>query len=217
MDPDFWKERWAAGRIGFHEGTTNALLEQHVDQLGESKRVLVPLCGKTEDMAFLASRGHEVVGIELVEDAARAFFEEHRLAPEIGGDAVLRRYHAASVTILVGDLFACTRAEVGDVNALYDRAAIVALPAELRARYVPHVRSLLAPGSRGLIITFVYDPSKMNGPPFSVPESELRRLYGSPGATLETLAPLEGRPDPRGRFQDLGVSATEHVFGLRLE
>jgi thiopurine S-methyltransferase len=214
MDTNFWKERWAAGHIGFHEGKPNSMLERYADRLGTNARVLVPLCGKTEDMAFLASRGHEVVGIEVVEDAVRAFFDEHQLVPEITGDTRVRRYHAASVTLLVSDLFACTKADVGAVNALYDRAAIVALPPELRARYVSHVRALLAPASQGIIVTFVYDQTKMDGPPFSVVETELRELYA--GATLEHLATQDDLPKPGSKFDELGVKAHEHAFALRL-
>lgn len=199
--------------MGFHEGRANAFLEEHVGTLGEGRRVLVPLCGKAEDLAFLASRGHDVVGIELVEDAVRAFFDERGVVPEVSGDARVRRYRAGRVTILAADLFACTRADVGDVDAFYDRAAIVALPPEPRRRYVHALRSLLAPAARGLVITFEYDPSAMDGPPFSVGEAELRDLYA--GATVERLPPDVGREVTTGRLAEAG-GAREHVFSIVL-
>src|SRR5262249_48605138 len=145
-------------------------LERHVDQLGPApRRVLVPLCGKTEDLAFLASRGHEVIGIEAVDEAVKAFFHEHGLEPTVrelspGG----RSYSAERVTLLVGDFFACTRQEVGTVDALYDRAALVALPADVRPRYVAHLRGLLQTGSAGIVVTFEYDQTRMTPPPHSV-------------------------------------------------
>ena len=83
MEPDFWRARWSEGRIGFHEGAPNAHLRQNLDVLAGARRVLVPLCGKAEDLAFLAASGREVVGVELVEDAVRAFFAEHGLAPTV--------------------------------------------------------------------------------------------------------------------------------------
>jgi thiopurine S-methyltransferase len=183
MEHSFWRERWNEGRIGFHEGKPNDLLERHADQL--RGRVLVPLCGKAEDLAFLAARGHEVIGVELVESAVRAFFAEHSVVPTEGKAGPLKRFSAANITLYAGDFFACTPELVGPVDTFYDRAAIVALPPELRARYVPHLRSLVNPGGRGLVITFEYPQPLMEGPPFSVAEDELRRHYA--GARVDLL------------------------------
>jgi thiopurine S-methyltransferase len=210
-DIGFWAERWREGRIGFHEGRVNAFLERHVDRLGAARRVLVPLCGKTEDLAFLASRGHAVVGIEAVEDAVKAFFREHDLTPEVTELKHARSYTAGAVTILAGDFFAVTAKEVGAPAAFYDRAAIVALAADVRPKYVSHLRTLLAPDATGLVVTFEYDPSKMQPPPFAVPEAELRALYA--GATLELI---DGGPAEGLRFAEAGVAAHEKCFAVAL-
>src|SRR5690606_21543268 len=165
MDIEYWAARWKEGRIGFHEGRTNAFLAKHAGRLGEKRRVLVPLCGKAEDMAFLAARGHEVVGIEAVEDAVKAFFAEHGLDPRVddlrGG---VRAYSTGGVRILAADLFACTKEDLGPVDALYDRAAIVALPPETRRRYVARLREVLPAGAPGLVVTFEYVQSQIEGP-----------------------------------------------------
>lgn len=185
MDIAYWMTRWKEGRIGFHEGRTNAFLARHADHLGPApRRVLVPLCGKAEDMAFLASRGHSVVGIELVEEAVQAFFREHGLEPVVRDRSErVRSYTSGAVTLLAGDLFACGRDEVGPVDALYDRAALIALAPDVRARYVPHVRGLLSPSATGLVVTFDYDQTKVSGPPYAVGEEELRRLYAGAAVT----------------------------------
>ena len=213
MEIDFWAQRWKEGRIGFHEGRTNAFLARHVDHLGAApRRVLVPLCGKTEDMAFLASRGHDVVGIEAIESAVKAFFEEHELEPsvrELDGD--VRAYSSGRVTLLAGDLFACTKQHVGDVNALYDRAALVALPADVRPRYVAHLRGLLAPQSNGLLVSFDYDQSKLEPPPFAVPEEEIRHHYAGARVTLLEEGPLDGP-----RLREAGVTGREQCFAIEL-
>lgn len=201
METDFWIARWQEGRIGFHEGQPNALLVRFADELKARKRVLVPLCGKSEDLAFLASRGHEVVGVELVEDAVRAFFAEHGIEPFVEPQGALTAWRAGGLTILAGDFFAATQSDVGDVDALYDRAALVALPEAMRARYVSHLRSLLVPASVGLVVTLDYPPHVRSGPPFSVPETELRSLYAGWG--VELLAHSEERE----RFPDTKVSA----------
>lgn len=178
MDASFWIERWRDGRIGFHEGRPNQFLERHVARLGAHRRILAPLCGKAHDLAFLAAQGHEVVGVELVEDAVRAFFDEHGLAPTVERRAGHVVYTAGAITIVVADFFAVTGEVVGPVDALYDRAALIALPAELRVRYAAHVRELLPAGAPGLLVTLDGQPG---GPPFSVPEDEVRALYAGLG------------------------------------
>jgi thiopurine S-methyltransferase len=180
-----------------------------IDQLGPAQTVLVPLCGKAADLAFLADHGHTVVGIELVETAAVAFFSERDLTPTITDDGSLRRYHHDAITIIVGDFFACTRDHVGPVTALYDRAAVIALPEPMRRAYVAHVRRLLPLGAAGLIVTVEYPQAVMDGPPFSVSEAELRSLYS--GSTIELLA--DG-PVVSPRLTAAGATGKERCFAL---
>lgn len=186
MDPAFWRSRWQDGRIAFHEGRPNSYLERHADQLAGRRRVFVPLCGKTEDLAFLASQGHEVIGVELVEDAVRAFFSEHQITPAITQRGELVEFAAPPITLLAGDFFATSAETLGAFDAIYDRAALVALPEDLRTRYVAHLRALAPPGTRIILLAFEYDQSKMSGPPFSVDEHAVRQLYK--GAAIEVLS-----------------------------
>ncbi|HET7503031.1 MAG TPA: thiopurine S-methyltransferase [Kofleriaceae bacterium] len=208
-----WLARWRDGRIAFHEGRPNALLEHHVARLAGCRRVLVPLCGKSEDLALLAAHGHDVVGVELAEQAVQAFFDAHALVPAVTVRGPLVEYRAGAVTLLAGDLFATTPELVGPIDALYDRAALVALPPALRPRYVEQVRTLVAGGGAGLVITLEYDQSLMTGPPFAVLEAELRALYA--GASVELV---EDRPfSGEGKCTQSGVSATERCFWVRLD
>ncbi len=177
MDPTPWLERWKENRIGFHEGRPNTLLARHIARLTGKRRMLVPLCGKSEDMVLLAAEGHEVWGVELAEIAVQAFFEEHALSPQVERLGALTRYTAQPFTLLAGDFFACNRELVGSFDAFYDRAALVALPPDLRGRYVQHLRSLMEPAATGLVITFEYPQEQMPGPPFSVDHAELRSHY----------------------------------------
>ena len=206
MERSFWEERWREGRIGFHEGAPNKFLSRHAPRL--AGRVLVPLCGKAEDLAFLASRGHDVVGIELVEDAVRAFFTEHGVTPVVTPRDGLVEYRAGSITIFAGDVFATTRALIGEIDAVYDREALIALPAELRPRYVEHLRALVAPGTPGLLITIEYEQAVMAGPPFSVIEAEVRAHYG------DAVVLLDEAPTETPRLRELGVPATERCFSI---
>lgn len=231
---DDWLERWRDGRIAFHEGRPNDLLVRHAARLDGARRVLVPLCGKTEDLAFLAARGHDVVGIELAEQAVQAFFAEHDLTPsiapcgpfvayEVGPGAVRTSGPAAAaepaagpsaagaITLLVGDFFAVTSELLGPVDALYDRAALIALPPELRPRYVAQLRALVPAGAPALVITVEYDQAAMAGPPYAVLEAELRTLYA--GAVVE---PLEERARADAKCVQSGVAETERCFAIRL-
>lgn len=190
MEADFWIARWAEGRIGFHEGKPNALLERNVERLAGAKRVLVPLCGKSVDLAFLAARGHEVIGVELVEDAAQQFFAEHGATPAVTPRGPFVEYAAGAIRILAGDWFAADVARLGPVDAVYDRAALIAMPPELRPRYAAHERTL-AGTAPVLLVTLEYPQALMDGPPFAVLEDEVRALYG--GARVELVEDVAGR------------------------
>lgn len=185
MDPDFWRTRWAEGRIGWHQDAPNAHLVAHAALFDRARRVFVPLCGKSLDLAWIAARPHApaVVGVELVEDAARELFEEHGLTAErVEEDGVIR-YRGGSIEIVVGDYFALGADVLGHFDACFDRAALVAMPPAQRPRYVAHQRGLLAPGARTLLVTFVHD-APPDSPPFSVPEAEVRALYEGCRLTL---------------------------------
>lgn len=211
MDSE-WLARWRDGRIGFHEGQPNTFLDRHLAQLAGRRRVLVPLCGKAVDLAYLAARGYEVVGVELAEQAVSAFFAEQGLVPTIAPHGPFVAYRADAITLLVGDIFALSRELAGPVDALYDRAALVALPAALRARYVAHLRGVLSPGDPGLVITLEYDQRQMSGPPFAVLEDELRALYA--GADVALLD--ERIAGGSGKCTQSGVVATERCFAVRV-
>jgi thiopurine S-methyltransferase len=179
MQPDFWLERWQRNEIGFHQPAPHRALARHWASLGlpRSSRVLVPLAGKSSDMLWLAAAGHHVVGIELAELAVRAFFDENALAPKITEHGALRCFSVEGLDLWCGDVFAIGTTEVGRVAAVFDRAALVALPPELRQRYVAHLDAITPPGTRTLLITMEYSQTEMPGPPHAVLEDEVRVLY----------------------------------------
>ena len=208
MEPGFWRDRWAEGKIGFHEGHPNVFLTKHLAAL-PGTRILVPLCGKTEDMAYLAAHGKRVIGVELVEDAVAAFFAEHEITPKVTTFGDLRLYNADDITIIAGDWFSVTAELVGTVDAIYDRAALIALPLDLRAKYVAQLRTLVTLGTRGLLITCDYDASKFTAPPHPVPDAEVRALYDA--AELLEEGPLVG-----GRLAEANIGAIERCYSVRL-
>ncbi|MFT3712788.1 MAG: thiopurine S-methyltransferase [Archangium sp.] len=193
MEQNFWSARWSEGKIGFHEGTANHHLEAFLDRLGPPGVVFVPLCGKAFDLAWLASKGFRVIGVEWVEDAVRAFFSEQSLTPSVSSEGKLKRYEAKGITVFAGDVFDVTSEHLKDVTALYDRAALIALPEATRAKYVAHLRTVLpATAKRGLLVTVEYDQSKMDGPPHSVVEAEVRGLWAGAGVELLRTEKADG-------------------------
>lgn len=181
MDADFWLAKWRKGETGFHQSSVHQALVRFWPSLKRvtGTRVLVPLCGKSLDMCWLRDVGFHVVGVELSPLAVDAFFEEHGLTPSMTHKGALRLYRAAGIELWCGDLFALRAADIGPVGAVYDRAALIALPADMRPRYVQQLRALTAPGCPGLLISVDYPQAQMNGPPFSVTPDEIERLYGA--------------------------------------
>lgn len=166
---EMWLERWQEGRTGWHEDAGNASLRRHWRVTG--RRVLVPLCGKTPDMRWLADLGNQVVGVELSPIAIESFFDEQGLSFNVH-DGELRVYESAdrTITIYCGDYFKLMSPRC---DAHYDRGALIAMPAELRSAYAAHTSALLESSAEQLVITLEYDQSIAKGPPFSVPEREL--------------------------------------------
>jgi thiopurine S-methyltransferase len=154
-----------------------------------------------------------VVGIELAEQAVREFFELHACSPTVGTCGPFAAYTAGPITLLAGDFFLATPELLGHLDAVYDRAALIALPPELRSRYVQHVRALLPATAPGLVITLEYDQRLMKGPPFAVLEPELRALFAGREIELVDERPATGG----GKCTQSGVPATERCFAVGRE
>jgi thiopurine S-methyltransferase len=197
MQADFWHERWSNNQIGFHESAVNPLLVTHFAALGVAKpaRVFLPLCGKTLDIDWLLAKGYRVAGAELSALAVKALFDRLGLAPkvEVAGEGArdVTRWSAAGLDVFVGDIFALSAAKLGSVDAVYDRAALIALPPDMRKRYAAHL-NVLAKGAPQLLVTLDYDQSQIAGPPFSVGEGEVRRHYGERAIALLSSQELPG-------------------------
>lgn len=216
MDAAFWRQRWAEGRTGWHHDEVMPLLREHWAAVGAAPeaRVLVPLCGKSLDMAWLAAQGHAVRGIELVAEGIEAFLAGQGLAalpePFTQGET----YRAGSIELLRADVFDLPPAAFAGCAAIYDRAALIALPSQLRRRYAAHVYDALPSGCRGLLITLEFPQAQKEGPPFAVPEAEVRALL-EPAWEVELLERrdiLQGQPS----FRDHGVDSLHTaVYRLR--
>ena len=209
MEPDFWLERWDKREIGFHQVEINRFLEQYWTtlELDRDSTVFVPLCGKSKDMQWLAQRGHHVLGVEVSETAVQEFFEEWEVQPTRKHKRHFVCYSAKSIEILVGDFFALTVEDVREVAGVYDRAALVALPPDMRRNYVNVLAEILPAQAQTLLISFEYHLDARKGPPFSIDIDAVKSLFeGKYEINL-----LDSQP-----FDLRGVAATEHAFRLGL-
>lgn len=179
-DAEFWLSRWQQRQTGFHRQQVNEHLLQFWPALGvpAGATVFVPLCGKSLDLVWLQQQGHRVVGVELSTLAANAFFSEQGIAdnPLAAEPFVLRGND--ELRFYVGDFFHLQASHLQPCHALYDRAALVALPASTRKAYVEQLLRLFPAGVKMLLVTLEYDDRIMQGPPFSVTEAEVNELFG---------------------------------------
>lgn len=203
MEPEYWLNRWQRGEIGWHGDETNRHLRTFWPQLGvpAGALVLVPLCGKTRDLLWLASRGDRVLGVEISELGAKSFFSENGLDPTVTNEPGFRRYRVDQIEILCGDFFDLQPEQLGHVGAVYDRAALIALPRDQRVRYAAHLESLIPYQVPRLLVTLEYDQSAQSGPPFSVPAAEVHRLFEEHHRVRELACfdVIDESPGPRQR------------------
>jgi thiopurine S-methyltransferase len=209
MQENFWHQKWEKNEIGFHLPEANPLLIKYfsVLQLKQGARVFLPLCGKTLDIAWLLAQGYKVAGAELSAIAIEDLFKNLNLTPNITKLGEITHYSAANIDIFVGDIFKLTSALVGNVDAVYDRAALVALPAEMRKQYSAHLM-VLSHKVPQLLICFEYDQALHAGPPFSINADEVKQHYQASYA-LTSL----GSSDVIGGLKGQ-CPATEHVWWL---
>lgn len=217
MEASFWQQRWQDNKIGFHLDEVNPLLIKYADkmQLAPGQQVFVPLCGKSLDLLWLAEQGYRVLGIELSEVAVEDFFKEQQLSPlRVEKDGMVF-YQSGLISLICGDFFRLNQNQMVNVGAVYDRAAMVALPGEMRVEYSQHL-NLICPSQPRLLVTLEYEQSEMAGPPFAVMQSEIEAEYAD-GFQLSCLEHSDVLTE-HGHFAAKGVNALhESVYILHPE
>jgi len=216
MDAQFWHARWQEKSIGFHRPEVNAYLKNFWPLLNvpAGGGVFVPLCGKSLDMLWLADQGFQVTGVEISDIAVREFFAENALQAQSqswhGGEL----WHSDNIKIFCGDYFGLQAADLHNIAAVYDRAALISLPPTMRQQYIHHLLAITPPQAPILLITLEFDNQIKPGPPFSVTEQEVRVYFGSRYhiGNVKTFDVLQQSP----RFLESGIrSLHEKVYCLQ--
>ena len=216
MELEFWEQRWHENQIGFHLEEVNRHLIKNFSNLdlAPASQVFVPLCGKSLDMIWLASQSYNVLGIEYSQLAVESFFKENQISFEIHKDSRFNRYQSENISILQGDFFNLKSEDLINVLAIYDRASLVALPETMRQKYADKLISITPEQVTVLLVTLEYDQAVMSGPPFSVTEPAVHKLYAS-NFKIEKLQQLD-IIDEQPRFRERGLDyMIESVYRLK--
>ncbi len=177
MQPEFWLESWELGgtKTSFHRPDVHPYVQTYTpNYFLRGQRVLVPLCGKDNALMWYRDRAAHVIGIELSSKAIEQFFQEHNLAYQKTADG---RYEAERITIFNRNIFDLTPTEIGRIDLVYDRAALVALPEGLRQRYRQKIEEFMPVGAKCLLITLEFSPYLGTTPPFSITPEEVESYY----------------------------------------
>ncbi len=152
--------------------------------------VLVPLCGMSEDMAHLAGAGAQVWGVDVAEQPLRTFLHHRGLQPEEVRHEGCVVLNADPFRLVVGDMLDQRLPLPGGFRAIWDRAALIALPPPLQQAYAERLLDVLQPGGRVLLVSLEYDAAETSGPPFPVPRQRILELFHR----AESVQPLHRQP-----------------------
>lgn len=154
-DNKLWLQSWREDRIDFHQTSVNQFLKKFwpILNLPKDSRIFVPLCGKSLDMLWLAKKGYQVIGIELSAIAVRDFFRENGMQPTRSQTGKFTLWKCDNIRILCGDYFNLSPKDLGNIDMVYDRAALTALPEETRKRYVTHLFHIISSRSNIFLLT----------------------------------------------------------------
>lgn len=206
MQQDFWLQCWQQNQLGWQQDDAHPLLRSAPSDWLNASPVFVPLCGKSPDLVFLAQQA-SVVGAELSEIACRDFFAENQLQATRKQSDAFVCYKTDAIRLWQGDFFALRPEQVAECRRIYDRAALIALPAPMRRDYVRQLRSLM-PSADMLLLSLEYPVAEKNGPPFSVPAEEISDLFSFAQVSLLQQRDLTGQGFARRRFETSSLAET---------
>jgi thiopurine S-methyltransferase len=181
VEADFWLNRWRNAQIGFHQPAPDKRLTAYWAklELARGSRIFVPLCGKSLDLLWLKDKGHDVVGVELSPIALESFCMENGIPARRRLLEQFEVYEADQLALIRGDFFNVTPSLLGNVAAVFDRAALISWPPTLRPAYARHLASLMPSGSRMLLVAVEFPEHEMSGPPYPVTRGNIDELLGS--------------------------------------
>lgn len=178
-------------------------------------RVLVPLCGKNIDMRWMAEQGSYVIGVEISHKALQEFMDEQPQEFRQSASHGFTIYKSDFFELWEGDFFRLPTGKIPDIDLIYDKASIVALPPDMRKDYAQKLLELCYPDTQILLQTFEYRQKEMTGPPFSVEQKEIETLFGDQFQI--DLVHERSKPEEVRKFQQRGLSSyfIEKIYHMK--
>lgn len=215
MEFEFWDNCWQRESQPFHLAEAHSFLVKYLNQLfTKNEKILVPLSGKSLDLVFLSEQGYYPVGVEFNPKAVNRFIHENQLefsaqSFPLPDGKELTRYHDDTMEVWLADFFDFSHEHAGKFKQVYDRAAFIALPDEMRSSYARHLQSLLADNATILLVTMDYQSDEMSGPPFHVTLDEIKQQFPMGQLTeLCRCSLLDSHP----RWKELELSRLDEVL-----
>jgi len=215
MKSEFWHKCWERNSLGFHQETVHPFLTEHFEKLLKptDQHVFVPLCGKSLDMVWLAER-MQVSGAELSEIACGDFFTDMGIdyLAKVEGD--FKHFIFDNIDLWQGDFFKLNldmlNAGKENIDWIYDRAAIIALPESMQQAYVDHLLSFMTENTRLFLVSIEFPKPEMSGPPFPLFQQDIKHLFA--GYNVEAVA-VNDITDKRFAQREFDVSyLTERLY-----
>lgn len=179
MELSYWLSRWNKGNTGFHmeKGYPGLSISWPTLSIPPEPIVLIPLAGKSVDILWIADRAKKVICSEISSIAIEQFFDQHEMKFSKTRFASFEIYHSQNIEFWCGDFMKLPQNKIGEVDLIYDKASIVALPEKMRNTYSKKIISLSSDKTKILMHLLSYDQSEMSGPPFSVDPHEIKHLF----------------------------------------
>jgi len=178
QDNLLWLRLWKDNQTDFHQRQASPMLVRFWNKPTRPRtgRVLVPLCGKSQDMIWLAAQGHSVIGIELSPVAVKAFFNENHLKVKKTREGNFTCWQSGLITIWCGDFFSLQKHQLGKIDIVFDRAALTALPHTIRQQYIAQLCQLIGINCQIFLLT-VEDIDNNSSQRPDMIDSEVTALY----------------------------------------
>jgi thiopurine S-methyltransferase len=203
-----WKKSWNNGKTGFHLSEANPSLVEYAHLFAENSSILFPLCGKSLDMHFLMEAHHTIIGVELVSQAITEFFTEWKVQPK----REKNKYSHDGITIIESNIFNVQQQNLPVIDAVFDRAALIALPPHIRPQYANHLLSLLKDKGKILLISYDMPRDQEIGPPFPARKNDIPNLFCN-ASSVTLLKEIYKTAKDEPRLVQRGMDwSKEHVW-----
>lgn len=216
MEISYWKSRWQKDNTGWHMQQIYPHLVRYWERLNlkEGANILVPLCGKSLDVQWLVNQDYCVIGVDVSEKAILELKDSLGISFKNISKGPFKGYLTESVQLWVGDFLKMQSSYIPAIDAIYDKAALIALPANMRCKYAAVIKRLCEPHTQMMLNCFEYCQQEMTGPPFAVFREEAEKLYGERFAI--ELMHEESIFDQLQKFHQRGLSSflNEKVYHL---